>query len=391
MSEDPRALRLKVLPFLSPFFLGVAPLFGKLAYRAGADPFTVAASRTVIAALILWALYLIFWRQYIYIYPAGLLGCVVVGTVNGIGSLMYYAGLNLLDASLAQLLNGMYIVFAALLVRFGGQQITWRTKLRITLTLLALILLTGAGLGGVNWLGVGLMLGNALMFAGTVVLSQRVLFEMPARTVTLYSISTMAVVVTMMRMGYGLYATAREVDTVGALGPIVALAISTALARLTMFIGVKKLGSLQTALINMMEIGVALLLAFAFLGERLTSIQWVGVGFLVASILLMRHEENPKGVQPDATPLPTMAGITLFQQMAFDAAFRNGQGSLKPEELEAIRRMMGMSADRPPPSVPQAGEKLPTSPQSLEEQSAEAAQPAAEVTTDPGADHPQSD
>jgi len=370
MSEDPRALRLKILPFLSPFFLGVAPLFGKLAYQAGADPFTVAASRTVIAALILWTLYLIFWRQYIYIYPAGLLGCVVVGTVNGIGSLMYYAGLNLLDASLAQLLNGMYIVFAALLVRFGGQQITWRTKLRITLALLALILLTGAGVGSVNWLGVGLMLGNALMFAGTVVLSQRVLFEMPARTVTLYSISTMAVVVTMMRMGYGLYATAREVDTVGALGPIVALAISTALARLTMFIGVKKLGSLQTALINMMEIGVALLLAFAFLDERLTSIQWVGVGFLAASILLMRHEENPKGVQPDATPLPTMAGITLFQQMAFDAAFRNGQGALKPEELEAIRRMMGMAADRPPPSVPQAGEKLPTSPKSLEEQSA---------------------
>jgi hypothetical protein len=65
-----------------------------------------------------------------------------------------------------------------------------------------------------------------------------------------------------------------------------------------------------------------------------------------------------------------MAGITLFQQMAFDAAFRNGQGALKPEELEAIRRMMGMAADRPPPSVPQAGEKLPTSPKSLEEQSA---------------------
>jgi len=357
--------RSETLDFLtsvsSPVLLGMAPLFGKLAYQAGSDPFTVAAARTVIAAIILWTVYLIFWRRYLYIYPAGLLGCVVVGAVNGIGSLMYYTGLDLLDASLSQLLNGTYIVFVVVLARLGGQRITYRTRLRIGLVLVALLLLTGLSAREVNWLGVGLMLGNAIMFAGTMLLSQRVLYEMPARTVTLYVLTTMAVIVTMARLAYGFYNTTWAMPA-GALEAIALLGLTTALGRLTMFRGVKTLGGLQTAMLAITEIGVALLLAFVFLGERLTAMQWIGVLFLAASMLLMRREENPQGVAVDATPLPTMAGLTLFHQMAFDQAFGPNRVVVTPEELQAIRAMMGQAADQPPPAIPTSADELPTAP-----------------------------
>ena len=348
-----------LLPFLSPVFLGMAPLFGKLAYQSGSDPFTVAAVRTVIAAAILWVIYLVVMRRYIYIYPAGLLGCLVIGTVNGLGSLMYYTGLSMLDASLAQLLNGMYLVFVMGLARMAGQQMTYKTTGRVGLALVALLLLTGASAGHMNWLGVGLMLGNALMFAGTMLLSQRVLYEMPAPTVTLYVLSTMAVIVVMARIAYGFTTPAWAISQ-DALGAIVLLGASTALARLTMFVGVKQLGSLQTALIAMTEIGVSLMLAFVFLGDRLTAPQWIGVGFLLAGILIMRKDENPRGVARDATSLPNMAGLTLFHQMAFDQAFGKNGGGVSPEELEAIRRMMGPAADQPPPPKPASLDELPT-------------------------------
>ncbi len=350
-----------LIPFLSPVFLGMAPLFGKLAYQGGTDPFTVAAARTIIAAIILWLLYLIFWRRYIYIYPAGLLGCVVVGAVNGIGSLMFYTGLNLLDASLTQLLNGTYLVFAVVLAHIGGQRISNHTVVRVGLALIALLLLTGTASSGINWLGVGLMLGNALMFAGTMLLSQRVLYEMPAQTVTLYVLTTMAVLVAMVRVGYGVISPVWDVSPEAWLA-IFALAISTALARLTMFLGVKALGGLQTALIAMTEIGMTLLLAFLFLGERLTVLQWIGVAFLTGSILLMRRDNTPEGINPEATPLPNMAGLTLFHQMAFHQAFAKGDAAVTPEELEAIRRMMGAAADQPPPPKPSSPDELPTAP-----------------------------
>ncbi len=328
---------------LSPVFLGLAPVFGKLALQGGSDPFTVAALRTALAAGVLWIIYLILWRKYVYIYPAGLLGCAVVGTVNGIGSLMYYNGLSRLDASISQLLNGMYLVFVVLLARLGGQSLSWRTGLRVLLALFGLILITGGVRGELDWLGVGLMLGNALLFAGTVILSQRVLWEMPAQTVTLYVITVMAVVVVMARVAYDIRWLPQQGDAMWA---ILLLALTTALARLTLFAGVKKLGSLQATLLAITELAVAVGLSFLFLDERLTFIQWLGVIALIGSVVVQGSaysEDAPQG----AIPMPNMAGIA-FQQIAFTHAF--GESGISQDELDAIRRMMGVEG--PLPSEP---------------------------------------
>src|SRR5258708_32577281 len=154
-------------------FLGMARVLGKLAYLGGSDPFTVAATRTVVAAVFLWAVYLLFGRRYIYIYPVGLLGCVVVGAVNGIGSLFYYNGLNYLNASVVQLLNATYLVFVVILARLGGQPLKPRTIIRAMLALVAVTLVTGGVAGRISWLGAGVIVGNAILFAGPLRLNQR--------------------------------------------------------------------------------------------------------------------------------------------------------------------------------------------------------------------------
>lgn len=344
---------------LSPLFLGVAPIFGKLALRGGSDPFTIAALRTLLAAGLLWLIYLIHWRQYLYIYPAGFLGCAVVGMVNGISSLMYYNGLYRLDASLSQLLNGTYLLFVVLLVRLGGQSLSWRTGMRVLLSLFGILLITGGVRGQLNWLGVGLMLGNALLFAGTITLSQRVLWEMPAQTVTLYVMTVMAIVVVMARGAYDFRWLPQSSQAIWA---ILALTITTALSRLTLFAGVKNLGSLQTSLLAITEIAVSIGCSFLFLDESLTVIQWLGVTALVLSLLLRssRYSEN---APPGVTPMPNMAGIA-FQQIAFSHAF--GNSDLSQAELDAIRHMMGVDGplpSEPPLSYPvQADSKTPKTP-----------------------------
>lgn len=337
-----------IAAFLTPIFLGMAPIFGKLAINAGADSFTVAAWRTAIAVIFLWVIYALMWRKYIYIYPAGLLGCVVIGTVNGIGSLFYYSGLGMLDASLAQLLNGMYLIFAVLLSRLGGERLDLRLVIRVVLAIAALIILTGFGEEPINWLGVGLMLANALMFAGTVILSQYVLYEMPSPTVTLYVLTTMGVLVTMVWLVVGSPMTPEVLSA--ALPPIMVLAITTAASRLSLFAGVKFLGSLQTAILALTEIGVALSLAFFVLGDRLTPPQVVGVGLLGLSILLIRPKDIlPHGINPNR--LVSNLADLQFMWIAFDQAFgKHEQGDdekpttpkLTTTEIHAIRRMMGV-------------------------------------------------
>jgi drug/metabolite transporter (DMT)-like permease len=353
MSEHNTSRGDLVAALLSPLFLGMAPVFGKLALRDGSDPFTVAAVRTALAAGLLWILYLVFWRKYIYIYPAGFLGCAVIGIINGIGSLMYYNGLNRLDASLSQLLNGTYLIFVVLLARLGGQSLSWRTAIRISLAMFGLMLLTGGVRGQADWLGVGLMMGNAILFAGTVTLSQRVLWEMPAQTVTLYVMTVMAMVVVMARVAYDLRWLPQTADAVWAIG---GLTISTALSRLTLFAGIKNLGSLQTTLLAITELAVAVGLSFVFLDESLTSVQWLGVSAFLASLLLQGSPYNERAPH-SGIPLPNMAGIA-FQQIAFTHAF--GDSGISQDELDAIRRMMGVEGplpSEPPLSYPQPLEK----------------------------------
>ncbi|MFZ4813044.1 MAG: DMT family transporter [Phototrophicaceae bacterium] len=345
-------LRGVIAALLTPTFLGLAPIFGKLANQAGAAPFTVAAIRTLIAAAVLWVAFALFARRYLFIYPAGLTGCIIIGLVNGIGSLFFYSGLSLLDASLTQLINGSYLIFALFITRLDGERINRRVMVRVALAMLGLIIITGAQADRINWLGVGFMLANALMFAGTVILSQYVLFEMPSPTAALYIVTTMAVVVTMAWIPNAEPFPPGQWAAI--LTPIFWLGITTALARLTLFAGVKFMGSLQTAITALAEIGVSLLLAFLILGETLLPQQWVGVVILAISLLLIRQEDlSQRGFNPNALLVANMASLQ-FQKIAFHRAFGtseednddNTMSKLTTMEIHAIRDMMGV--DRKP-------------------------------------------
>ncbi len=191
------------------------------------------------------------------------------------------------------------------------------------------------------------MLANALMFAGTVVLSQYVLHEMPSPTATLYILTTMGVVVVMVWL-----AISPPVSTVmiqDALPWIGILGITTALSRLAIFAGVKFFGGMQIAILGITEIGVSLLLASFVLGESLTLGQWLGVGVLFTSILLIRQSDiTPSSLSPGALVLANMASVQ-FHTIAFHRAFAtkttdNAEGTMEnitTQEMMAIQRMMG--------------------------------------------------
>jgi drug/metabolite transporter (DMT)-like permease len=57
-----------------------------------------------------------------------------------------------------------------------------------------------------------------------------------------------------------------------------------------MFLGVKQLGSIQTALLGVTEILVAVCLAILTLGEQLAIRQWIGAIILIASLTLIIFE-----------------------------------------------------------------------------------------------------
>ncbi len=279
----------------SSIFLGLTPIFGKRAILAGAPPLGVVAWRTVIATVLLFLL--IRWRypQLLHIYPLGLVGCLLAGFLNGVGSLFYYSALGRIDASLGQLLYSLYPLFVALLSWLDHLRPSKLTWIRIGLALPAVYLLTRTGNAHPDLIGMGMMLIAAFLYALHLPINQRVLYDVPAPTVTLFTLGAMSAVVT---PAYLLAHTHPLPLTSEAVSPILALALVTFLSRLTLFLGVKHIGGVQTALIGLAEILVTVALGHWWLHEHLTPAQWLGALLLMLSLFLKGFERS----QPPRRP-----------------------------------------------------------------------------------------
>lgn len=275
---------------ISAFFLGLAPVFGKAAM--GADkfsPYAVVALRTSLAALLLLTLMFLFKRQFLYIYPAGLLGCFLAGAVNGVGSVFYYIGLSKLNASIAQMLYALYPFFVAFWLQLDRQSLSRLTIFRIVIAGVSAYLLTQANTGNIDLWGVLFMLIAAALYALHLPINQRVLFDVPAPTVTVYTLIAMSAVVVPAYLIFD-----RTWPTANApWGPVLGLTAVTFFSRLMLFLGVKHIGGMQTALLGLGELLVAIVFSHLYLGESLTPLQWFGTVGLGVSLLLVHFEKPP--------------------------------------------------------------------------------------------------
>lgn len=284
----------------SAFFLGLTPIFGKQAILLGMPPLAVVAWRTLLATLLLFGVIALFYRKFLFIYPAGMLGCLIAGLINGMGSLFFYSALARIGAGLGQLLYSLYPLFLVLWLWLDRQPPSRLTLLRLLLALLAVFLLTRVEEGSIDWLGIVEMLIASALYALHIPVNQRVLYDMPAPTVTFYTLVAMtaAVVPTYLFSG-PLSADAREINAIwlteqarAFIWPVLGLTLVTFLSRLTLFFGVKHLGGMQTALLGLSELLVTITLAHLALGERFTSPQWIGASLMMLNLGLIAFEKH---------------------------------------------------------------------------------------------------
>ena len=272
----------------SALFLGMAPVFGRQAMNLGIPPLAVVAVRTILAALLLLLIILVFKRQYLFIYPAGLLGCLLAGWINGLGSLFYYSAIGRIGAGLGQLLYSLYPVFVVFWLFLDRQTPSRLTLVRIALAIPAIILLVQTNGSSVNLTGVIQMLIASALYALHIPINQRVLYDMPPPTVTLYTLLAMSAITVPVLF----FSNPTDLWTLS-LGwlPVIGLTIVTFLSRLTLFMGVKNIGGMQTALLGLGELLVTMVMAHFWLGERLTALQWTGAAFLAISLVMIGLEK----------------------------------------------------------------------------------------------------
>ena len=273
----------------SAIFLGLTPIFGKQSILYGFSPLAVVAIRTILAAVLFFLFLLIFKRSFFYIYSLGLVGCLLAGFINGLGSILFYTGLSRIDAGIGQLLYSFYPLFVAFWLFIDRQSISKITLLRLVLSLPGIILLLSNATTKIDMAGAAMMFGAALLYALHLLINQRVLFEVPAPTVTFYTLIGMSVTVSGSFILFN--PTLPQPGTPW--WPLLLLGVITFLARFTLFFGVKQIGGLQTSLLGLGELLNTLIAAQIFLHEILSANQWIGALLIGINMILVAYDKPP--------------------------------------------------------------------------------------------------
>lgn len=297
----------------SAVFLGLTPIFGKQSILLGFTPLAVVAIRTTIACLLLLIFLAFFKRQYFYIYPLGLMGCLAAGLINGLGSIFYYSALARIDAGIGQLLYSFYPLFMVFWLILDRQSVNRITLVRLLFVLPGSFLLLQTPTHSIDLIGAAFMLIAAVLYALHLLINQRILYDVPAPTVTFYTLASMSITVIIAFLIF--HPTLPENDV--SWTPLILLSLITFISRLTLFLGVKHLGGIQTALLGLGELLVTVVVAQIWLAERLSSVQWIGAILICLNLILVIFDKptlrkrngrgflywlNPPTVKPGNAP-----------------------------------------------------------------------------------------
>jgi drug/metabolite transporter (DMT)-like permease len=162
--------------------------------------------------------------------------CILAGAINGLGSLFYYSGLDRVDASLGHLLYSFYPIFVGIWLTLDRQPISRFTILRLGLSLPELYLLPEKVLHPVDILGAIFMLISSCLCALHLIINQRVLYQVPAQTVTPYTLLAMSgVVIPVYQVSDRSLPVITAHQIIAVWWPVLALAFVTFISRFTFF------------------------------------------------------------------------------------------------------------------------------------------------------------
>ncbi len=286
---------------LSGACFGAIGLFGRLAYAAGADAASLLFLRFAMAGAVLAGVMAV-RRQPLprgrVLLSLGLLGAI--GYVSEAGA--YFVALHYAPAGLVALLLYSFPALVALIqVVFFRERLGRMKWLAVGLALGGTALTADIGGGGAQPLGIILGLSSAMLYAVYVVLSARVAAEagpLAASTVILCSAG----------LSLGLVVLARGPafpQTAVGWGAVVALAlVCTVAAVLLFFVGMARIGPVNTSLVSTMEPLMAVLLGALFLDERLSARQGVGGLLILTAAILLARADAPRPSEPGRAPEP---------------------------------------------------------------------------------------
>lgn len=280
--------------FVASLGYGALPIFAKLALAEGVEVLPLLAWRFLLGSGFLWVFVIVARRPRP---PRGRLRSLgLLGLIYAANAACYMLGLDRLPASVATLVLFTYPAMTVLLARIWvGERLTPRRIAALGLTTVGCALTVGAGFGGGDPFGVGLILLGVVFLASWIVRSHGVFTGLPPISATAAVLAVTAVAISLASLATG------GIGVPIAPAPLLLLLaiglFSTAIPITAFLMGIQWIGPGRAATAATMEPAVTLALAAAVLGDRLSGGQWLGAGLILAGVISLRLEPRQNAVE----------------------------------------------------------------------------------------------
>jgi drug/metabolite transporter (DMT)-like permease len=293
-----------LLILISATAFGAMAVFGKLAYAAGATSETLVLVRFTIAALLLAVLLAV--RPGLRVRPEAQDGrphwpvVLIALSLGAVGyatqASLFFAALERISAPLVSLVLYTYpamVTLAAVLL--GRDRLTGgRLAALAAASIGTLLVLVGAGGLGFDAVGVALGFGAAVTYTVYILVADTVLHRMAPVVLTALVMTGAAGALwarSLLGGGPELGLTAAGWFWIGCIA-----VVSTVLAVLTFFAGMRRTGASTASILSTFEPVVAAALAAVVLGEVLTPVQLLGALLVLSAAVLVQWRPRDRAV-----------------------------------------------------------------------------------------------
>lgn len=286
------------LCLLSAACFGAMAVFGKLAYEAGVSPGALLLVRFGLAAAVLGVLLLLrpgLRRGGADEDPPAAAGGRVLVTALGLGAVgyaaqasMFFSALELMDASLLSLILYTYPVLVTVAaVLLGRDRLTPGRLVALLAASSGMVLvLLGAGGMGFHPLGALLAFGAAVVYTSYILVADTVVHRLPP--VVLSTLVMTGAAGTLGVRGAVTGGVDLDVGLPGWFWLACIAVVSTVLAMLTFFAGLRRTGPSTAAILSTFEPVVTTALAALVLGESLSAVQLAGAALVLSAVAVLQ-------------------------------------------------------------------------------------------------------
>lgn len=276
---------------LSALSFGAMAIFARFAFAGGVDVTALLFLRFLIAGALMAVLMSALKRPW----PRRR-NTLTLALMGGVGyvaqALCFFLALQHASAGLVALLLYLYPFLVTLLgVAFAGERLTLLRTLAVLSALLGTALTIGAGISG-SPLGIALGLAAALIYSIYILVGNRVLKEE----------DPLAAAAVVMLAAAGVFGLVVLVDaprfpaSAAAWAAVLAIAlISTVVAMVGFFAGVKRLGAADAATLSTLEPVVTFVLAAIFLDEPVSAAQMAGGAIVLGAVIALARGQAGTG------------------------------------------------------------------------------------------------